>query len=432
MKRLTSALLVFIALGVAGFFWLTRSDPSTGSAPDIRGAPPGRDLVARGEYLARAADCIACHTIAGGKPFAGGFAFKLPFGTIYSSNITADPETGIGKWTDDEFVRAVREGVRNDGAHLYPAFPYTSYTELSRADVIAIKAWLFSQPKVSQVNRPNDLGFPFNQRWVMAFWNAAFFRSHRFEKDASRSSQWNSGAYLAGALGHCGECHTPRNVGFAVESNNALAGEVVQGWRAYNITSDHEHGVGQWSDAALADYIRTGHADGHASAAGPMGEAVNHSLQYLTPEDAAALVSWLRTVPARKGSDAVTVDLKPAPMVASGAWTPVGDTDATAMGKRLFEGACASCHQWNGGGQQTRYASLAGTRGVNDPTGSNVTEIILEGVKMRVGGTDIYMPAFANSFSDAEIAALSNYVIAHFGGKRGVVTPDDVTKRREL
>jgi mono/diheme cytochrome c family protein len=432
MKRLFISLLVLIVIGAAAFFWLTRTDGTDGTAPLIVGAPSGANPVARGEYLARAADCTACHTVPGGKPFAGGMAFKLPFGTIYSSNITADPETGIGTWTDDQFVRAVREGVRNDGKHLYPAFPYTSYTELSRSDVLAIKAWLFAQPKVRQANRENDLGFPFNQRWAMAFWNAAFFRSHRFEPDASRPPAWNSGAYLAGALGHCGECHTPRNIGFAVERGNALAGEVVQGWRAYNITADHAHGVGQWSDEALAQYIRTGHADGHASASGPMGEAVEHSLQYLTPEDTSALVSWLRTVPAREGHDPVTVDPKPAAVAASGAWTPGGDTSATAMGQQLFEGACASCHQWDGGGQQTRYASLAGTRGVNDPSGANVTQAILAGVNMRVADNDVYMPAFGHAYSDAEVAALANYVIAHFGGKEGRVTPDEVARRRAL
>jgi mono/diheme cytochrome c family protein len=432
MKRIAAILFILVVVGVVAYFWLNRTDKSDGVAPVLAGAPASANVMARGEYLARAADCIACHTVKGGKPFAGGFAFTLPFGTIYSSNITADPETGIGNWTDDQFVRAVREGVRADGKHLYPAFPYTSYTELSRADVLAIKAWLFAQPKVRQANRPNDLGFPFNQRWAMGFWNAAFFRSHRFEPDNSRSAEWNAGAYLAGALGHCGECHTPRNIGFAMESHNALAGEVVQGWRAYNLTSDPVHGLGGWSDQALAEYIRTGHAPGHASAAGPMGEAVEHSLQYLTPADTASLVTWLRTVPARAGKDPITVDAAPQAMAASKAWQPAGNEDQHAMGRRLFEGACASCHQWDGGGQQTRHAALAGTRGVNDPLGANVTEMILEGVDIHVGDSHVYMPSFREAYSDPEIAALANYVIGHFGGKNGAVTPEDVAKRRSL
>ncbi len=256
----------------------------------------------RGEYLTKAADCVACHTVAGsGKPFAGGVAFRLPFGTIYSTNITADDETGIGRWSDDEFVRAVREGVRKGGRHLYPAFPYTSYTQLSRDDVLAIKSYLFSLPNMRQANRPNTLRFPFNQRWVMGFWNAFFFKSQRFAADPSKSAQWNRGAYLATALGHCGECHTPRNFGFGLEQGKALAGEELQGWRAYNITSDPKYGIGSWSDDEIAQYLNTGHADGRGSAAGPMGEAVAHSLQYLNPEDTAALVVYLRSVPAQTG-----------------------------------------------------------------------------------------------------------------------------------
>ncbi|HEY4146941.1 cytochrome c [Pinirhizobacter sp.] len=431
-KRLLVVVVVLFVVGVGAFFWLTRTDHSDGTAPALAGAPSGADPVARGAYLARAADCVACHTTPDGKPFAGGLAFKLPFGTIYSSNITADPETGIGRWSDDEFVRAVREGIRNDGKHLYPAFPYTSYTELSRSDVLAIKAWLFTQPKIRQPNLPNELGFPFNQRWAMAFWNAAFFRSHRFQPDASRPPSWNAGAYLAGALGHCAECHTPRNFGFGLKHGDALAGEVVQGWRAYNITSDGMHGLGQWSDAAIASYLSTGHADGHASASGPMGEAVEHSLQYLRPEDTAALVTWLRGVPARDGKDPIVVNARPKAVLASGDRAPAGDNAATALGSELFEGACASCHQWNGAGQQTPYASLAGTRGVNDPKGANVTQAILHGVKMRIGENDIYMPAFGHAYSDAEVAALANYVIGHFGDKRGEVTPKDVAVRRTL
>jgi mono/diheme cytochrome c family protein len=434
MKRFLLLVVVVLVIGAVAYFALNRTDPAAGTAPLIVGAPANADPVARGEYLARAADCIACHTVPEtGKPFAGGLPFKLPFGTIYSSNITADVETGIGGWSDDDFVRAVREGVRKDGKHLYPAFPYTAYTQLSRADVLAIKAYLFTLPKVRQPERPNDLGFPFNQRWAMGFWNAVFFRSERFENDPSRSPQWNSGAYLAGPLGHCAECHTPRNLGFGLKHGESLAGAELQGWRAWNITSNETHGIGKWSDEALTQYLRTGHADGHASAMGPMGEAVAHSLQFLKPEDTAALVAWLRTVPAREGTDPVVVDPSPKGVAAANAAAPAPDVASTdSEGQRLFEGACASCHQWNGAGQQTPYAGLAGTRGVNDPKGANVTQAILHGVTMRIGDTDVYMPAFGHGYSDPEVAALANFVIGHFGGKQGEVTAEDVAKRREL
>jgi mono/diheme cytochrome c family protein len=428
------SVVVLVVVAAGAYVILNRTDGRPGAAPTIAGAPASASLLARGEYLTKAADCVACHTVPeSGKPFAGGVAFKLPFGTIYSSNITADPQHGIGSWTDDDFVHAVRDGVGKDGQHLYPAFPYTSYTQLSRDDVLAIKAYLFSLRTVDQANRRNDLAFPFNQRWAMGFWNAAFFKNQRFTADPAKSADWNSGAYLATALGHCAECHTPRNLGFGLEHGKELAGAELQGWRAYNITSDTKYGIGGWSDADLAQYVTTGHANGHASASGPMGEAVAHSLQYLNPQDVASLVAYLRTVPAHEGSHPIPVDAAPASVVASTSAAPgSNELPAHAKGLKLFEGACASCHQWNGQGQQTPYAALIGTRGVNDVNGANVTQAILQGVNLRVGDQDVFMPAFGDAYSNAEVAALANYVIGHFGGKQGSVTPDDVAARRDL
>ncbi len=248
MKRLLIVIVILVIFGAVALALLSRTDRSAGTSPAIAGAPASAAAVARGEYLLKAADCVACHTAGeSGKPFAGGVAFKLPFGTIYSSNITPDPTYGIGSYTDDEFVRAVREGIRRDGKHLYPAFPYTSYTQLSRDDVLAIKAYLWTLPPVAQPSRANELGFPFNQRWGMILWDAAFHKSSRFTPDPTKSAQWNSGAYLATALGHCGECHTPRNLGFGLEHGRELSGEELQGWRAYNITADSQHGIGSWT-----------------------------------------------------------------------------------------------------------------------------------------------------------------------------------------
>ena len=434
MKRFLIVVVLAAVIGAAAYVVLNRTDGTAGAAPALAGAPVTADLVARGEYLTKAADCVACHTVPeSGRPFAGGVAFKLPFGTIYSTNITPDAAHGIGGWSDDEFVRAVRDGVGRDGRHLYPAFPYTAYTQLSRSDVLAIKAYLASLPAISQANRANDLGFPFNQRWAMGLWNAAFFKDRRFVADPSKPPEWNSGAYLATALGHCGECHTPRNPGYGLERDKALSGAQLQGWRAYNITSDPKYGIGSWSDAELAQYLQTGHVDGHASASGPMGEAVEHSLQFLNPADVAALVVYLRSVPAREGAHPVDVDPRPAPVAASSAAAPGrADLDARSAGLQLFEGACASCHQWDGKGQQSPYASLVGTRGVNDISAANVTQAIIQGVHMRIGGSDVFMPAFGSAYSDTEVAALAGYVVAHFGGKQAAVTPDDVAKRRGL
>ncbi len=434
MKRFLLIVALLIVIAVVALVVLSRPDPSAGTAPTIAGAPANASTVARGEYLVKAADCAACHTVGeNGKPFAGGVAFKLPFGTIYSSNITPDTTYGIGAYSDDEFVRAVREGIRRDGKHLYPAFPYTSYTQLSRDDVLAIKAYLATLPPVAQPNHPNDLPFPFSQRWGMAFWNAAFFKSRRFASDPAKSAEWNSGAYLATALGHCAECHTPRNLGFGLEHGRELAGEELQGWRAYNITSDPQHGIGSWSDQDILAYIGTGHAAAHASAGGPMLEAVGRSLQFLNPADAAALVAYLRTVPAHEGKHPISVDAQPPALAASSATLPAEEELRNeSQGLALFEGACASCHQWNGAGRETPYASLQGTRTVNDPSAENVTEVILQGASMRVGDTDVFMPSFADAYSDTEIAALANYVVTHFGGKHGSVTAHDVAERRKL
>jgi len=433
MRRFLIFVLVLVLLGIGAYLYLNRSDPAEGTSPAIAGAPPSADVLARGAYLVKAADCAACHTVPGsGAAFAGGVAFRLPFGTIYSSNITADETYGIGGWSDDDFVRAMHDGIGKRGEHLYPAFPYTSYTLLSRSDVLAIKAYLFSLPKVAQANRVNVLSFPYNQRWAMGFWNAAFFKSQRFHPDASQSPQWNSGKYLATALGHCAECHTPRNFAFAMQHDQELAGQELQGWRAYNITSDPAHGIGAWSEGELASYLSTGHADGRGSASGPMAEAVENSLRFLQPADTAALITYLRTVPARAGTDPITVDPRPAPALASSDFAPGGDAHVDAQGFKLFEGACASCHQWNGKGQQTPYASLLGTRGVNDVHGTNVTQILLHGSSLRGQDASIFMPGFGDAYSDTEIAALSNYVIGHFGNKQGAVTPDDVAARRRL
>jgi mono/diheme cytochrome c family protein len=433
-RRIVLSLAALVVLGSAAYVGLNGSDPSAGSAPQLAGAPETATMIARGEYLTRAADCVACHTVPGSnKDFAGGVAFVLPFGTIYSSNITADLETGIGAWSDDDFVRAVHDGVRNDGKRLYPAFPYTSYTALSRADVLAIKAYLFSLPTVSQPERSNELSFPFNQRWAMGFWNAAFFKNQRFKSDNSKPAQWNSGAYLATALGHCAECHTPRNLGFGLKHGSELAGEELQGWKAYNITSDSQYGIGAWTDQQIAAYLKSGHAAGRASASGPMAEVVSNSLQYLTAEDVASLVSYLRSVPASTGGLHIAADSSAVLATHASATLPaqaaLGDTDDPGLA--LFAGNCTGCHAWDGFGRQTVYADLRGVRATADVAATNITQVILHGSSYRIGEQDIYMPAFAGGYSDAEIAALSNFVVRYFGNHRGTLTAKDIAQRRK-
>jgi mono/diheme cytochrome c family protein len=398
----------------------------TGTDPSgVPAALAQADLLARGRYLTEAADCEACHTVPGGSRFAGGRPFKTPFGTLYSPNITADRDTGIGAWTDEDFVRAVHQGVRPDGVHLYPAFPYAAYTYLSDADVRAIRAYLASLPAVKYSAPPADLEFPFNQRWLMGIWATLYNPNERYQPRSERSAQWNRGAYLAEALAHCGECHTPRNLMQALDNRRKYAGAVTAGWRAYNITPDATAGVGAWSDADLEAYLSSGHAHSHGSAAGPMAEAVDLSLSRLAPEDIAAIVTYVRSVPARASPGL------PALQGALASAEPAVPPGLDPLGKQVFEGACASCHGWSGASALTARATLTGSRAVNDPTARNVAQMILNGSSAPRADGSAAMPGFGAAYSDAEIAAVANYVTARFGAKGSSITPAQVAKLRE-
>jgi mono/diheme cytochrome c family protein len=395
---------------------------------DPTGVPPAlakASLVERGAYLAHAADCEACHTTFGGKPYAGGVGFKLPFGALYSTNITPDKETGIGNYSDQDFLNAVHRGVRRDGARLYPAMPYPSYTTMTDADALAIKAYLFSLPPVHVPAPDNTLAFPFNQRWAMMFWSAVFNADTRFEPDPANTPEWNRGAYLSEALAHCGECHTPRNLAFALDNRKKFAGAVTAGWRAFNITSDKATGIGGWRDEDLVSYLAIGHADGHGTASGPMGEAVDRSFSQFAPEDVRAVVAYLRTVPAIASPDLPASVAPPAP-----ASHKQGGT-ADARGKMVFEGACASCHGWTGESPISPFATIAGAWAVNDPSGVNVVQVVISGTARKNPPDAISMPAFGNAYSDAEIASLANYVTARFGAKGSQLTASDVAELRK-
>ncbi len=374
--------------------------------------------MSKGEYLTRAADCVACHVVPGGKPYAGGLEFKLPFGSLYSPNITPDKETGIGNWTDDEFVDALQKGVGKDGKHYYPAFPYTSYTLMSREDILAIKGYLFSLEPVKQMPPENKISFPFNQRWGMMFWNAIFAGNERFVPDSKQSAEWNRGAYLVQGPGHCGECHTPRNIFQAMSTGNSLAGAELGNWMAYNISSDAKYGIGAWPEDAIVSYLSKGYAAGYGGAGGPMGDAVEHSLRYLDPADLKAIAVYLKSTPAR--SEGI-----PRPSMA------VNDAALQkGLGQKLFNDTCVACHQIDGSGRQSPAGGLAGLKTVNDPKGRNVMATLLEGHTPTAARVDQRMPDFARSYSDAELAAVSTFVLRRFGQSDGEVKAEDVAKNR--
>lgn len=381
-------------------------DP-TGVPAELKSA----SLIERGEYLTRAADCMVCHTAKGGAPFAGGRAFVLPFGTLYSTNITPDVETGIGAYSDQNFLDAVHKGIGRGNTKLYPAMPYPSYTYMTDDDALAIKAYLFSLKPAHAPAPQNSLAFPFDQRGLMSIWSALFNSDKRYQPNVERSAEWNRGAYLTEALGHCGECHTPRNLGFALNNRKKFAGAVQAGWRAYNITQDRNSGVGAWSDTDLAHYLSLGHAEGRGTASGPMGEAVDESLSHLSPTDITAMVAYLRSVPRVSTSDLPEPKAAPAPAsYAEGVGASVDP-----HGKTVYEGACAGCHGWTGISPVLPAATLTGTRAVNDPTAINVAQVIIHGAERHVTQESTQMPAFGGAYSNDEIASVANYVTARFG-----------------
>jgi mono/diheme cytochrome c family protein len=440
-RRILGSVVAILAVVLLVGVWIIRGPGpmAFGTGPnvaleDYKGANPTgvpaklaqASLVERGAYLARAADCMVCHTTQGGKEYAGGLGFKLPFGTLYSTNITPDKETGIGNYSDQEFFNALHRGTRRDGARLYPAMPYTSYTYITDADALAIKAYLFSLAPVRAAPPANTLVFPFNQRWAMAFWSALFNPDTRFEPDTSKSPEWNRGAYVAEALAHCGECHTPRNLAFALNNRKKFGGALTAGWRAFNISSDKATGLGAWSDDDIFAYLSTGHAAGHGTASGPMGEAVDQSFSQLAPEDVRAMVTYLRSVPAIASTELPATLAPPAPAShKDGGGTP------DPRGKMVFQGACVSCHGWTGESSLSPFATLTGAWAVNDPSATNVAQIVISGTRRHSPPDAVTMPAFGNAYSDVEIAAVANYVTARFGSKPSRITTQDVAELRK-
>jgi mono/diheme cytochrome c family protein len=438
---IVAAVIVVVALGFAA--WLVFipgpmafANGSTVALADYKDANPTgvpaqlaqADLIKRGEYLAHAADCVACHTAPGAQAYAGGFTFNLPgIGTIYSTNITPDKETGIGNYTDQQFLDAVKRGVRADGQNLYPAMSYTTYSYMTDADALAIKAYLFTLPAVHAPARQNQISWPFNQRPLLSVWNAVYLSHDQFQPNSAQSADWNRGAYLAEAMGHCGECHTPRNLAYAINNRRKFAGALTAGWRAYNITSNSDAGLGAWTDADLTTYLSTGHADGHGGSAGPMGEATDNSLTFLTPGDIHSLVVYLRSIPPQD-SDLPRTVTTPAP---SSYKQGVPADEVNSRGEKIFAGACMSCHDWTGVSPTSKYATLTGVRAVNDPSATNVAQTVINGVDRKTADGEIFMPAFGEGYSDDDIAAVSNYVTARMGAEGASLTAQNVADLRK-
>jgi mono/diheme cytochrome c family protein len=414
---------VLIVLAVGSWLWfklnpVTIVEPPPGvSALLTQPIPdgPNADLIRRGRYLASAGDCMSCHTRAGGHPFAGGLGLQTPFGTIYSSNITGDRETGIGAWTPAEFYGALHKGTSEDGDRLYPAMPYPHFTVLGRADTDAILAFLKSVPAEHYSPPANRLPFPLDIRWVMIGWNMLNFSPHGFKGDPRQSAAWNRGAYLVEGPGHCGACHTEKTVLGAEKSDKALQGSVIENRFAPDLTGNPRTGLGRWSAADIFEYLRTGRNQ-HAGAVGQMAEVVTYSTSLLSDADLNAIVTYLKSLPA--GPDTASAAPSAAAMRAGGA---------------VFSDACTACHLAGGKGQPRMFPPLPGSAVAQqrDPTG--VIGLILAGGRTaptltRPGFQT--MPSFAWKLDDQEVADVATYVRNAWGNHASPVSADQVHKVR--
>ena len=428
MKRaLIRSALVLLGLGllgVAAVRWLNErgEDPITGTSA---AAPATAELVARGAYLARAGNCMGCHTVQGGAAYAGGRGVPTPFGTIYAPNLTPDQATGIGAWSPAEFWRALHNGRARDGRLLYPAFPYPNYTRITRDDSDAIHAYLHSLPAVVQANKPHALEFPFDQQAALAVWRALYFRAAepvRPEVDVARGAEWLRGAYLVEGLGHCNACHASRNALGATRNTLDLAGGLipVQNWYAPSLTSPDEASVAAWDVQHIVELMRTG-VSARGAVMGPMREVVAGSTQYLSEPDLRAMAVYLKALPQ---SAAAPVPADP-PTAAA----------ADGPGAKLYAQHCVQCHSEHGEGVPGIYPALAGSRAVTLRTPVNLVHMVLEGgfAPSTAGNPRPFgMPPFATVLSDGEVAQLLSHLRGSWGNRAAPVSALDVAQFRSV
>jgi mono/diheme cytochrome c family protein len=381
-------------------------------------APPanGDATVQRGRYLVALGDCMACHTQAGGAPFAGGRAVQTPFGTLFSANITPDKDSGIGDWTADQFYRALHEGIDDEGHHLYPAFPYNYYTGVSRADSDAMFAYFKSLQPVRHDFERNKLPFPFNQRWLLTFWNWMFLDKGPYKADPSKSAQWNRGAYLVQTLGHCEACHTAKNFLGAPKHDQAFRGGTFATWYAPDITGNRRAGIGGWTDDALREFLRQG-MNVHSAASGEMGEVVAFSTSQMNDQDLQAVVTYLRGLPA-----------SPEPEVAQ------PDAAVMKQGQAIFQDSCSACHRMDGSGVPRYFPPLQQDANLQQSDPTSVLHFILGGTRKVPNDrapTPLAMPAYDWKLDDQQIAAVATFVRNSWGNRAAPVSADQVARLRK-
>ncbi|GLH33905.1 cytochrome c [Pseudomonas sp. BR1R-5] len=386
-------------------------------------------LVKRGEYLARAGDCVACHTAKGGKPFAGGLPMETPIGTVYSTNITPDA-TGIGQYSFEDFDLAVRKGVAKDGSTLYPAMPYPSYARVKDEDMRALYAYFMQgvQP-VAQPNKATDIPWPLSMRWPLAIWRGVFAPEVRaWQAAAGADPVVSRGAYLVEGLGHCGACHTPRALTMQEEAlspadgKQFLAGSApLEGWIAKNLRGDHKDGLGSWSEEQLVQFLKTGRSD-RSAVFGGMSDVVEHSMQHLSDADLTAIARYLKTLPASDPHDQPHVYDK---QVAQALW----NGDDSKPGAAVYIDNCAACHRTDGQGYTRVFPALAGNPVVQTADATSLIHVVLDGGTVPATHTapsNLTMPAFGWRLSDQEVAEVVNFIRTSWGNQGSAVSASDV------
>jgi mono/diheme cytochrome c family protein len=376
--------------------------------------------VERGHYLSIVGDCAACHTLPGsGHDLAGGRAIETPFGELIAPNITPDPLTGIGAWTDQEFINSLTKGTGRNGSHLYPAMPYNYYTKVTREDALAIRAYLNTVPAVQNAVNPNQLPFPLDIRASMLVWNRLFFTPGTFRPDPNKSAEWNRGAYLTEGLGHCGACHTPKNFLGGDKTGERLRGYTLQGWVAPDITNDQRRGLGGWSVDEVATYLKTGHSRTGA-ATGLMSETVGNSTSHLSDTDLKAIATYLKNQPGQGDNQK-----QDAPVASS---SPIMNT-----GGKIYGDECAGCHISNGRGVAGLFPALDGSSVVQQIDPTSLLHVVLRGtrgVATQVAPTGAAMPQFGWLLNDDQVAAVLTYIRNSWGNAAPAVSASEVGKAR--
>lgn len=377
--------------------------------------------IEHGRYLTTVGDCAACHTLSGsGHDFAGGRAIETPFGNLVAPNITPDPVTGIGAWTDQEFISAMTKGTGRNGTHLYPAMPYNYYTKVTRDDVLAIRAYLNTVPAVQNAVQPNQLPFPLNIRTSTIAWNMLFFTPGEFQPDGSKSPEWNRGAYLAEGLGHCGACHTPKNFLGGDKTSDRLRGYALQGWFASDLTDDTRRGLGSWSVDDIAAYLKIGHGR-NTTGTGLMAETISNSTSHMSEADLKAIAIYLK-------------DPKDHNAGGNQNSQPVA-SDQTIMksGGQIYADECSGCHSADGKGAAGLFPALAGSTIVQQNDATSLMHVVLRGahgVATDKAPTGAGMPEFDWLLNDDQVAAVLTYIRNSWGNAAPAVTASEVGKAR--